>query len=277
MLPPRPKGQGLRAVERMTIRPGSDPVSTVYFCMKRLGIDSAWEVAEHYESDCLKPKNWPKYAALAHQGKYNEVLGAIWRDRTENCLAFVRSLKDELHAPLMFEAAILEFTASPTAKTVQEVCLPLLFAAHSRVIQDLACLENPLPYKGDVEIMAWIYRTSLMNAIEKKRQDPSSEISKYSSSKEVINESPKSSLEKVREKLLVTARLSKQIQLPPPDWMAQYRTHHSIYRQGENDLICRPLAHPSSDHAAMLPASSYKTQRDAYADLAIKELGGTPS
>ncbi len=236
----------------------SNPESTVSFCEKRLVLELAQIEMKKHAVDCLAPGKRDKYVALARSGDYNPVLAAIWRDKT-NRFEFVKLLEGELHAPIMFEAVILEFAANPTAQTVREICLPLLGAAAFRVRQDAQCAADHSVFDGDAyQRMTMTYKESLKNRVEKELKDPNSALfGKYDSIQAIIDEDKASVDTKIAEKGLWTARTSKEINLPPPDWIGQSGMGVFIRQFDPN----RQIMHPSSEH---------KKIRDAQADLYYK-------
>ncbi len=76
-------------------------ISTVNFCDIRLIPKEIDKIIQNYDVDCLSPEKCEIYKKLASAGEYIQVLGAIWRDKT-NRLTFLRELAGEFHPLLMF-------------------------------------------------------------------------------------------------------------------------------------------------------------------------------
>lgn len=89
--------------------------------------------------------------------EYIPLLKWVWcqSDRTI-ALEWLRSKREEDHAPLLCELAIEEFEASKTAETLHEVSIPLIRQAMFCTLSDSLCLK-----------VDKTFRFSAMNAIER--------------------------------------------------------------------------------------------------------------
>lgn len=154
------------------------------------------------------------------QGNYIPVLSAIWGEKDKlRRLDWLRSQEHQLHAPLMFEQAIAEFTNSPTAETVATISLPLIRAAAFRVHQDAQCSRDASVYNGDASPrMQNTYVMALQNAI--KKYAPSLRLEKIQEEKR--DEMQVEIKKKLRE--IVEKTLSAPNTLPDPTWIG----YHSI-------------------------------------------------
>lgn len=230
----------------MTVINFSNSLSTINFCDKRLNPKLANEVMAKYEAGCLAPEKSEYYKTLAIAGDYIRVLGAVWKDK-ENRLTFLRELAPQFHAPLMFEQAIAEFVANPTAETVNLVSVPLLKAAIFRVRQDTQCSTDSSVVHGDADMrLQLIYVPSLENAIKKYLGKTLADVQK-----DFALERQKAMGEKITE----VARESMTINLPSPNWIGQHGM--SIFLSGS---------------ISMHPESEYKRIRDDFAKKIITEL-----
>ncbi len=199
-------------------------LSTVYFCKKRNDLVEANKYMNLFEPDCLSPSKRERFITLAQEGKYNEVLVAIWKDKT-NRLDFLRSLEDELHAPLMFERVIAEFSENPTAETVNSFCVPLLSAAAFRVDQEVQCSIAPTTVNSDEASiqMFHMYFTSLKAKVEK--------VLRRSFASVVEDKSEHAAI--IKDRVFITAFLSKTANLSSPNWT----WHGMVARRGPSDQL----------------------------------------
>ncbi len=186
---------------------------TISFCELRCErnsenkLEKANEVMKCFKPDCLSPENRERYVTLARQGSYNEVIGAIWRDKA-NRLAFCELLEGEYHVPIMFEQGIAMIIATPTEETAHKV-VRLFEAAKVRMLQDFTSTRSPILARDltTIDRMILVYSNTFKEKIEKTfGQGSIQNIMKAYSHIESI------------ETHFLTSWLIQGIQLPPPDW-----------------------------------------------------------
>jgi hypothetical protein len=189
--------------------PVSHPVSIVSFCSQRSNPGAIGRIRKEYGEDCLDRES-SKFDKLARAGEYIQVLGAVWSDKS-NRLLFLRRHAQELHAPLMFEQAIAEFTANPTKSTLQYTSLPLIKAAAFRIDQDAKSLPDPSEFNGDPATQMFkIYIAALDTQVQKHLNFQLNIIEQN------VPDLNKSNVRKILE----VANRSIKIKLPPPDYIA---------------------------------------------------------
>lgn len=101
-------------------------------------------------------------------GTYIPVLSAVWGERDKAKRIDWLRLHADLHPPLMFERAIAEFVAAPTAETVTKLVVPLMHAAAFRIHQDAECLLESEPLGKFLEDRMYIVYLSLLAKVGKK-------------------------------------------------------------------------------------------------------------
>ena len=111
----------------------------IVFCQKRLDKKAANEIIQ-------KGKGLTDLTSIDEalgRVDYISVLKAVWseRDRPKR-LDWLRTKVSELHAPLMYELAMAEFTANPSAEVINKICMPLIKAASFRAEQDRKCVDD---------------------------------------------------------------------------------------------------------------------------------------
>ena len=143
----------------MNVMHFSNPQNVVAFCEVRLDQAAVTKIIQK-EAGLTKEDQLIRHLAL---GEYMPVLKAIWseRDRSKR-LQWLRSHQSEMHAPLLYEQAVVEFSQSPTEETLLQVSFPLLFEAGFRVFQDSQCCQDASVKQGDcVMRMQLVYQNSL--------------------------------------------------------------------------------------------------------------------
>ena len=174
-------------------------------------------------------------------GNYSDVLLSLWFEgNLSRRLEWLRSKSNELHPVLMFEQAIAEFTAAPTAETVNFISVPLLNAAGFRVSQDALCVREMSLKNGD--------SADCMHMIYTERLERRMKTLLNLSLERVSLENPEGREAAIKAKVLETAQASRSIDLPSPKWIGWH---------GMSVLLARK--------PDMHPASEYKQIRDAYA------------
>jgi hypothetical protein len=133
-------------------------------------------------------------------GDYVTVLKALWSETDcQKKLTWLRQVKSQLHAPLLFELALGECLMTSDPNRVTSVCLPLFRIARFRTQQDLASYPMQLSPDPGQRLMR-VYDevlTIAMNVFLKKPE---------------IDESL------MRKKAIKVAVKSLKQQLPPPNW-----------------------------------------------------------
>ncbi len=185
----------------------------------------------------------PTLGADLQAGNYGPVLKSLWceRDRTRR-LDWLRSKANELHPPLMFEQAIAEFGADPTATTVNLVSIPMMQGAAFRVTQDFACAaDRSVRVEGAADCLVKIYMERLEKQVQLKLRCSIKDISS--------DERDPACLAKIRE----IAQAAIDQTLPSPRWVGWHRMDGSL-----------------KGFPSMYPESEHKQRRDACARDAIQ-------
>jgi hypothetical protein len=147
----------------------------------------------------------------------------------------------------MFELAIAEFSAKPTAETIHLLSIPLIKAASFRVAQDAQCSTDASVKYGDASMrMSITYEQRLKNRVQALLNCPLEDI---------LKEQQNERMAAIKKKVLETAKLSLSTSLPSPDWVGWHGM--SVFISGA------PKMHE---------ASEYKQIRDAYANKAIEQI-----
>lgn len=181
-----------------------------------------------------------------NQSDYIPVLTAVWSERDKaKRLVWLRSVSDQMHAPLMYEQAISEFTQNPMVETIIHVTMPLIKAAGIRVIQDGSCSKDPSVSKGDhftrMEI-AYQHRLSVQvkKHLNKEWADLSGSIEE--------------NYPVISEKVIEILEKTMTTNLPDPSWIR----HHGVGAFLGN--------------MEMLSSSLHKSVRDMLAEEFVSQL-----
>lgn len=149
------------------------------------------------------------------KGDYIPVLRAVWSEKdTIRQLQWLREKAALLHAPLMFELALAEFSSTPDInkiKTFYLVSIPLIKAAAFRVMQDAQCsTRSSFPHGTIGEKMAKIYT----KALERRAT-----VALGKTRAQLLTTEQEMRLFMIKMAIEETALRSIMQELPPPTWI----------------------------------------------------------
>lgn len=187
-------------------------------------------------------KNEAHVNAALKEGKYIEVLKALWSEGNQTRRLVWLRQKAELDVFLLLELGLEEFKARPAVETIHTVAMPLFHAALFRAKQDLQCSNDPSVHSA-IDILSFSFNMELknlvLNALNQKLDI-------------VLNTARNVRYIAVIKKVKEVAEKSLLEELPHPLWVAQH---------GMGKWLMR---------APLKPQEEWNSIRCNYAELILK-------
>ncbi len=174
----------------------------------RSAVSQAGKIAERYIEESMSSaatSTWTpeEFEELLRKGDYRTIIA-----NHSSPLDWLKEKHPQLHALLLYEEGLKEFSANPTEETVCQITLPLFKAAKFRVQQDVQCLEKP--DSRIVKLFSSLYNFSLNNLVQGQLNKELKTI-KGTKKTEILEAS--------NRKIIEVAQQTIETELPSPKWI----------------------------------------------------------